>query len=108
LTRTVLLRGARTEPYRYEHALEEFLRYSPSVRPHARAVSDRPERRNIAPRASGMPLAVDDLDAAEIIALLPSLDDAGLRALHAHEIANRRRRTFITAIERLQRWEAQP
>jgi UDP-glucose 4-epimerase len=103
-----LMRGARTETYRYEHALEEFLRYSPSVRPHARPAGDRPERRNIAARAAGTPLAVDDLEAAEIIALLPSLDAAGLRALHAHEIANRGRRTVISAIERLQRWEAQP
>jgi hypothetical protein len=44
---------------------------------------------------------------AEIIALLPSLDAAGLRALHAHESATRGRREVIGAIERLQRWEPQ-
>jgi hypothetical protein len=50
----------------------------------------------------------DDLRADEVVALRPSLDAEALRALHAHEIANRRRRTVIRAIERLQRWEAQP
>ena len=44
----------------------------------------------------------------ELIALLPSLDTAGLQALHAHQIAHRRRRAVISAIERLQRWEAHP
>jgi UDP-glucose 4-epimerase len=102
------MRGARTESYRYEHALEEFLRYSPRVRPHARPAGDRRARRSVAAQTAGAPLAVDDLDAADIIALLPSLDAAGLRALHAHEIANRGRRAVISAIERLQRWEAQP
>jgi UDP-glucose 4-epimerase len=101
-----ILRGARGgETYRYEHELEEFLRYSPSVRPSAR-LEARPEPRNTAPGAPGAVPALDDLDANEIIALLPSLDAAGLKALHEHETAHRGRRTVIMAIERLQRWEA--
>jgi hypothetical protein len=56
---------------------------------------------------SGAP-RYDDLRADEVIALLPSLDAEALRALHAYETGHRGRRTVIGAIERLQRWEAQP
>jgi UDP-glucose 4-epimerase len=93
-------RGART--YRYERELEDFLRYSPSVRPSSRLEAEA-KPRNVAPGAPGATPALDDLDAEEIIALLPSLDPAGLKALHEHETAHRGRRTVITAIERLQR-----
>jgi UDP-glucose 4-epimerase len=105
-----ILRGAAGERYRYEQELEDFLRYSPSVRPNAR-LEGAPTRRNPAPGAPGAPgdlPALDDLAADEIIALLPSLDAAGLRAMHEYETAHRARRTVIRAIERLQRWEAQP
>ena len=102
-----LTRGAG-ETYRYERELEEFLRYSPSVRANAAradpdedGAGDEPDGRAGTPR-------YDDLRADEVIALLPSLDAEGLRALHAHEIAHRGRRTVIRAIERLQRWEAEP
>jgi len=101
-------RGARAESYRYEHALEEFLRHSPSVRPTARLDQQPRPRRNVAPRGAGATPTLDDLDADELIALLPSLDADGLRALHAHETAHRGRRTVIQAIERLHRWEAKP
>jgi UDP-glucose 4-epimerase len=99
-----ILRSASRESYRYEHELEDFLRYSPSVRPSARLAAQA-EPQNTAPGATP---ALDDLDAKEIIALLPSLDAAGLRALHEHETARRGRKTVISAIERLQRWEAAP
>jgi UDP-glucose 4-epimerase len=79
------------------------MRYSPSVRPSERLEAEA-KPRNVAPGATP---ALDDLDAAEIVALLPSLDRAGLRALHAHETAHRGRRTVITAIERLHPWEAE-
>src|SRR4051794_28127052 len=100
-----ILGGAPRQGYRYEHELEDFLRYSPSVRPSAR-LEPEPRPRNVAPGdgASALP-SVDDLDAAEIVALLPSLDAAGLRALHAHEAAHRGRRTVLQAIERLHPWE---
>jgi UDP-glucose 4-epimerase len=106
-----LLRGAG-ETYRYERELEEFLRYSPSVRvnatrpPEAEDAAADPARRS-ADAPTGAP-GYDELTADEIIVLLPSLDADALRALHAHETANRGRRTVIRAIERLQRWEASP
>jgi UDP-glucose 4-epimerase len=93
------------QTYRYERELEDFLRYSPSVRPSSR-LEAQAKPRNVAPGSPAAAPALDDLDADEIIALLPSLDPAGLAALHEHEISHRGRRTVITAIERLQRWEA--
>jgi UDP-glucose 4-epimerase len=103
-----ILRGAPRQGYRYERELEEFLRYSPSVRPSAR-VQAQPQPRNVAPGDGGSALpSVDDLDAAEIVALLPSLDPAGLRALHEHEATHRGRRTVLQAIERLHPWESNP
>jgi UDP-glucose 4-epimerase len=101
-----IVRGTRAaQTYRYERELEDFLRYSPSVRPSSRLEAEA-KPRNVAPGAPGTTPALDDLDAEEIIALLPSRDPAGLKALHEHETAHRGRRTVITAIERLQRWEA--
>ena len=103
-----ILRGAPRQGYRYERELEEFLRYSPSVRPSARLAA-QPQPRNVAPGDGGSAVpSVDDLDAAEIVALLPSLDPAGLRALHEHEAAHRGRRTVLQAIERLHPWESNP
>jgi len=99
-----ILRGAPRQPYRYERELEDFLRHSPSVRPGARLLA--PEPRNTAPTpAPGAAAAYDDLDARELIALLPSLDADGLRALHEHEAAHQARATVLAAIERLQPWE---
>jgi UDP-glucose 4-epimerase len=94
--------GAGGQAYRYEREVEDFLRYSPSVRPSSR-LEARARPRNVAP--GGTP-ALDDLEAEEIVALLPSLDQDGLRALYEHETAHRGRRTVLSAIERLQRWEA--
>jgi UDP-glucose 4-epimerase len=99
-----ILRGASADSYRYERELEEFLRYSPSVRPSA-LLQAQAEPQNTAPAAPGATPALDDLDAEEIVALLPSLDAAGLEALHQHESAHRGRSTVLGAIERLQRWE---
>src|SRR3954471_15946991 len=98
--------GEARRAYRYERELEEFLRYSPSVRPSARLAPEPPGPRNVAPGdgAGALP-SVDDLEVAELVALLPSLDAAGLRALHEHEAANRGRRTVLQAIERLHPWE---
>jgi UDP-glucose 4-epimerase len=104
-----ILRGAPRggERYRYERELEDFLRYSPSVNPGAR-VRAQAEPHNTAADEPGAVPALDDLDAAEIIALLPSLDAAGLRALHEHETAHRGRADVIAAIERLHPWEERP
>jgi UDP-glucose 4-epimerase len=102
-----ILRGAQSQSYRYERELEEFLRYSPSVRPSAR-LEARAEPHNTGPREAGSAPALDDLEAHEIIALLPSLDPHGLRVLHEHETANRARPEVIAAIERLHPWEDSP
>jgi UDP-glucose 4-epimerase len=102
----ILRRGQQPQTYRYERELEEFLRYSPSVRPAARlAARAAAEPRNTAPAPPGATPALDDLDADELIALLPSLEPAGLRALHEHERAHRDRPAVIAAIERLHPWE---
>ncbi len=103
--RPVLRNGSGGETYRYERELEDFLRYSPSVRPNAR-LWPKPARRNTAPGSTAITgPRLGDLEADEIIALLPSLDPAGLAALHAHERANRDRAAVLRAIERLQRFE---
>jgi len=60
----------------------------------------------LAAGAAGGMYAYDNARAEEIIALLPSLDPAGLKALHEHEVAHRGRPAVILAIERLHRWEA--
>lgn len=102
-----ILRGTQQpQSYRYERELEDFLRYSPSVRPSARLetpTTTEPGRST--QTALGAPPALDDLEAEELIALLPSLDPAGLRALHEHERAHRDRAAVIAAIERLHPWE---
>jgi UDP-glucose 4-epimerase len=72
--------------YRYERAVEEFLRWSPSVN----RGRQEPERTLT---------LYDDLRADELIALLPSLEPAALNALREHEVANRARRTVLSAID---------
>ncbi|WP_205698597.1 NAD-dependent epimerase/dehydratase family protein [Conexibacter sp. SYSU D00693] len=122
-----------TGPYRYEAAVEEFLRFSPSVRkdnvsPGLGRVSPRQlaelrraidllegegAPQNTAPgdrrpsgelgtgRRNGAPAGYDDLDAEEVIALLPSLDPADLPALRAHEESHAGRESVVRAIDGL-------
>jgi UDP-glucose 4-epimerase len=114
-----LLHGAR-EPYRYEQEVEEFLRWSPSVRRSGASAGEawRPspsqvhdlqralaalgeERAPSATPARAPVAAYDELDAAEVIALLPSLPQADLEALHRHESAAARRPDVLDTIDRL-------
>jgi UDP-glucose 4-epimerase len=116
-----ILRGVGGSSYRYEAAVEEFLRFSPSVRQaNARPLpapentapgADReaieagdgaelgdavaPQRRPAAPTAYGA------LTAREILALLPSLGPEDLRALRDHEIVHGQRSSVLRGIERL-------
>jgi UDP-glucose 4-epimerase len=85
------LLGTAEEPYRYEREVEEFLRRSPAVR-------DRPEPRFR--RATGDLDAYENLDAGELVELLPSLPRADLEALGRHEAANARRPEVLAAIGR--------
>ena len=82
-----LLRNGGTS-YRYERAVEEFLRWSPNVRRHP---PDAPK--------TGSPEDLDSLDARELIKLIPSLEPAALEALREHELAHRARRTVLSAID---------
>jgi UDP-glucose 4-epimerase len=111
-----ILRGAVGSSYRYESAVEEFLRFSPSVRqPNARPVAPAPA--NSAPRersesgrldaalAPAPPrpatTAYGSLPAREILTILPSLSHEDLRALREHEAGHAARATVLRAIDRL-------
>jgi UDP-glucose 4-epimerase len=102
--------GDAQDAYRYERDLEEFLRRSPSVRPTARRPDPTPS--NLAPgerrgaSAGGSSTGYDDLDADELIALLPSLEPQALAELAAHERAHAARPQVMKAIASLQGWEA--
>jgi UDP-glucose 4-epimerase len=116
-----LLRGAR-EPYRYEQEVEEFLRWSPSVRRSGESAGKawRPSPRQVhelqralaelgerpvapsAPGAARAPVAeYDTLTAVEVIAVLPSLPAADLEELRRHESGAARRAEVIDEIDRL-------
>jgi UDP-glucose 4-epimerase len=106
-----ILRGVVGSSYRYESAVEEFLRFSPSVRqPNARPAELTPA--NSAPRARraveeateagpAPTTAYSSLPAREILAILPSLEPEDLRALRDHEAANAGRQTVLKGIDRL-------
>jgi UDP-glucose 4-epimerase len=104
-----VLSGRSSEGYRYEQAVEEFLRRSPSVRATARAPDETPA--NLAPgeRRDGdqdaPPSGYDDLTAEEVVKLLPSLEPAGREAIADYERAHAGRKTVLRAVERLQRTE---
>jgi UDP-glucose 4-epimerase len=121
---------AAGEGYRYERELEEFLRYSPSVRaanaaptlprnvaaggelgaeatPRRRPKASPGTRAAVPPRPAPAPAApapppdYADLEAEEIIAMLGDLDPAALDALRAHETANAARPSVLGAIDSL-------
>jgi UDP-glucose 4-epimerase len=113
-----LLRGGG-ERYRYEEDVEEFLRWSPSVRaggggrPSPQQLAevqkviaalqegdDAPV--NVAPRRpAAVPEGLDDLTARDIIALLPALAPSDLAALREHEASHAGRTTVLRAIDGL-------
>jgi UDP-glucose 4-epimerase len=106
-----ILRGATGSSYRYEAAVEEFLRFSPSVhQPNARpaiapansAPRTRPATAQQAleePAAPTTPYA--SLPAREILGVLPSLGRDDLQRLRDHEASHARRRTVLEGIDRL-------
>jgi UDP-glucose 4-epimerase len=118
-----ILRGAR-EPYQYEREVEHFLRWSPHVQ-RADGGGERGEGEDPAPPATGDASAAppatgdasaeppatgdasavppvehyDDLEAAEIVSLLGSLEASDLEALREHEVAARAREPVLSAID---------
>jgi UDP-glucose 4-epimerase len=100
-----------SEGYRYEQAVEEFLRRSPSVRATARAPEEAPanlapgERRGIGDGAAP-PSGYDELTAEEVVKLLPSLEAGDREAIAEYERAHARRKTVLRAVDRLQSTEA--
>ncbi len=91
-----LVRSAR-EPYRYEREVEEFLRWSPSVRRRG-PDAGKPGR---AATRQGETHGYDELEPREIVALLPSLAPEDLEALRSHEATGARRSEVLEEIERL-------
>jgi UDP-glucose 4-epimerase len=97
-----ILAGANGGNYRYEAAVEEFLRFSPSVRqPNARPALGPA---NTAPHGTGAGASGDTysgLSAKEIVTLLPSLPSEDLAALREHEATHAARQSVLRAIDRL-------
>jgi UDP-glucose 4-epimerase len=98
-----IVRGANGA-YRYEAAVEEFLRFSPSVR-RANTGPGEQARLDETGRSDGASTPYGDLTAKEIISLLPSMERDGLEQLRAHEEANAGRKTVLRAIDGLLRRE---
>jgi UDP-glucose 4-epimerase len=78
--------------YRYEKAVEEFLRFSPNVRRRPKELEQ--------PRSGSDP-GWDGLTVKEITSLLPSLSDDDLFALRDHELAGAARAGVLKAIDRI-------
>jgi UDP-glucose 4-epimerase len=120
---SALMRGRET-PYRYERDVEEFLRWSPSVRVAGGGdgTSLRPTvgqlaelKRAIvaleagegagglgdAPRALSQGPGYDSLGADEVVALLPTLDPGDLEALRDYEERHAARPAVLSAIDGL-------
>jgi UDP-glucose 4-epimerase len=93
--RPLLRSGA--EPYHYEREVEEFLRWSPSVRtaPPAGQADGEDGGAPSAPFAT-----YDEMLARELVDLIPSLEPGALAQLRRYEAAHRARRTVLDALDR--------
>jgi UDP-glucose 4-epimerase len=86
------LLGRGDDSYRYEREVEEFLRWSPSVR--SRSAEE--------PREDGAPAATagyDDLSQSELIEIIPSLETEAMIHLRDHEAAGRARPDVLDEID---------
>jgi UDP-glucose 4-epimerase len=93
-------------PYQYEREVEEFLRWSPSVRT-APVVPGEGDAAGADPATDhgaappGKPFATyDDLTARELADLIPSLEPAALAQLRRYEEASRARKQVLDALDR--------
>jgi UDP-glucose 4-epimerase len=96
-----VLRGVR-EPYHYEKEVEDFLRWSPSVRTRTHPG----EKARYFPPAPPVPrerlleaVDYDLLDADEAIALIRGLEGSDLEGLRDHEQSHQRREEVLRAID---------
>jgi UDP-glucose 4-epimerase len=95
------LLGSGSGSYRYEREVEEFLRWSPSVRSGAPPQDGSPAPG--APGGSEAPTAVttyDHLSEAELIGLISSLETPALHRLRAFEASHQARPGVLEAVER--------
>jgi UDP-glucose 4-epimerase len=96
-----VLRGVQ-EPYRYEKEVEDFLRWSPSVRnrthpgekPHFFPPAPQPGKQRLLEAVE-----YDMLDADEAIALIGGLEGPDLEVLRSHEQGHQRRAEVLRAID---------
>ncbi len=89
------LLGSGEDTYRYEHAVEEFLRWSPSVQAARKA--------RATPRGGTPPEALDgydELPAEEVIGLISSLEPDAAARLRDYEEARLRRTEVLEALDR--------
>ena len=88
-----LLRSGE-EDYHYEPEVEEFLRWSPSVRSAA-------TRRPPEPRGDGAGVgAYDELSSTELLEIISSLEPDALETLRSYELAHQARRPVLDALDR--------
>jgi UDP-glucose 4-epimerase len=91
--RPLLRSGAA--PYHYEREVEEFLRWSPSVR------TAPPAGRGAGADEPSAPFATyDDLSARELVDLVPSLEPGALAQLRRYESAHGARPEVLAALDR--------
>jgi UDP-glucose 4-epimerase len=98
--------GARLRPllrsgsdsYRYEREVEEFLRWSPSVRHGGGGVHDAPGQRATAP--AEVLDGYDQLPAEEVIGLISSLEPEAAARLRSYEADNLAREEVLEALDR--------
>jgi UDP-glucose 4-epimerase len=87
------LLGTGAETYRYEREVEEFLRWSPTVRAVHR---DKDQAQD----GDGARPAFDDLSASELIEVISSLEAPDLARLRDYEAAHGGRAAVLEALER--------
>ncbi len=89
--RTATITRGQDSGYVWEREVEEFLRRSPSVR--------RPRRPPADDAGGQAPAAYDELEAGELIGILPSLGRPDLEELRRYEAAHRERAEVLAAID---------